>query len=375
MLRRSRALALIALGIALGLATGAGSGTYSAFSKTTSNDSNVVTAKRIFPGVTRSTSGWTFTDSADASSADNSDPLGIAGDAKYKATGNFATTFSATRYFQFDMYASLPASVPVSGVTFDLNYLPNAGADTGCFYFEVVRTSTSAVLGTHGSSTTPVSCGTGTTPTTTSTALPEITSTDTLNDISIKVYAKESGGKPMKWDFARVAGTYTYGGSFTTMERRTIDSSTGTAGAAVPWGPAASDGTNFYQTQGNWATTFATTRYLQLTLPTFVPSGVTITSATFVHRYKSSGAGKKTCFYYEFWSGATMLARYGSTASATPTYCSDTLGNWQTDTLSVPEVNTPAKANGLVIKMFGFDTGPTKSNHDLITFGADYYLD
>ena len=370
MRRLRHSIALVALGCAIGLASGGG-GTFAAFSKTTSNAGNGVTAKRIFPGV-RTSSGWVVSDAADGSAANVSDPMSTAGDTLLKSTGNFSNAFAANRWFQLDMMGSLPASVPVSGVTFDFNFTPNAGGNTGCFYFEVIRTSTGTILGTHGSSGTPVACGTGTTPTTTSTALTEITSADALNDLTIKVYGRESGSRPLKIDLARVSGTYTYGGSFALFQKSTTDSATGTAGAPVPWTLATQEAT-FLQTGGNWQNAFNAARLIQITFPAFVTSGVTVTSSTFTHVYKSNGAGKSSCFYYEAWSGGVLIQTYGSSGSP---FCSDTLGNWKTDTIDMSaDVNTAAELNGLVIKMYGRDSGSTKSNHDKIVLSANYYLD
>ena len=354
-----------------------------AFSRTTSNTGNSVKAKRIFPGTSpaRTTSSWVISDAADGSAASVTDGVALA-DGTLRNTSNWTNAFGTTRFITFDFMGGLPASVPVTGVTFDFNFMPNAGGNTGCFYFEVIQTSTGSVLssGTHGSAASPISpCATGTSTTNYSVPLTEITSSDQLNDLSVKVYGRESGGRPFKIDLVRISGNYTYGGTFQRFAKTSTDTADGSASTAAPWGAwgAASVDTTNFQTGGNWATTFNAARLVQVTFPTYVPSGATITGVTFTNRYRSNGAApRRDCFYYEAWSGATPLQTYGSTNSATPTYCSDTLGNWQTDAINMTtEVNTPAKANGLIVKMYGFDSGGTRSNHDQITLTVDYYLD
>lgn len=368
-------IAAVTLFVGLGVGV-----THAAFSKITTNGGNGVTAKRIFPNTTpvRTTSPWVVSDASSGTPADVSQDIAVTGGTT-RASGNFASTFSATRYISFAFGAGLPADVPVSGVTFDFNFLPNAGTETGCFYFEVIKTSTGTVLGTHGSSGTPISpCATGTSVTTYSLALSEITTTNQLNDLTIKVYGRESGGKPFKVDLARVSGSYTYGGSFQLFSDDSVNAASGTASSTAPWGPwsLASQDTTLLTNASNWGSTFNASKYVQVTFPTDIPTGAVIQSVTFGNRYKSTGAGKKSCFYYEAWSGGTKLQTYGSTVSASPTYCSPTDGTYGNDSVSMgTDVNTVAKANGLVIKMFGLDTGPVKTTFDQITLTVDYYLD
>ena len=85
----------------------------------------------------------------------------------------------------------------VSSAQFTFRMAANSAGDTACFYFEVYRASTSTLIGTHGSTSTPVACNATTTQTTYSTTLAEVTGTTILNDLRVRVYGKESGSRPI----------------------------------------------------------------------------------------------------------------------------------------------------------------------------------
>ena len=80
---------------------------------------------------------------------------------------------SSNRYVEFD-FNSPPRRRPRTARPVQLPMASNGGADTGCFYFEVYRASTSNPDRTHGSTGTPVACDTAT-QTTAPTTLAEVT--------------------------------------------------------------------------------------------------------------------------------------------------------------------------------------------------------
>src|SRR5215208_1089010 len=201
-MRRLRALLAAAVAV-MAVACGTGA-TLAAFSDTTVNGANTMTAKRIFPGV-RATTGWTVADVADGSASDASD-LTTVTDGQYLSAGNWSTAYSATRYLTFDYMGTQPAGLAVSSPMLRLDMSAAAAGSTLCFYFDVIRTSTGAVLASHGNSTTPAGCVTGTVITAVNTALPEITTTDVANDVTVKIWAKDSGGKPVRIDRTAVTG-------------------------------------------------------------------------------------------------------------------------------------------------------------------------
>jgi len=336
------------------------------FSSST-NASNSIQTKRIFPG-SRTTGTRSYVDSSNGSATNVVDALSYP-DAVVTTTGNWATSFSATRYVQFAYNSPLPAGVPVSGATFDFRMLPNNAGDNVCYYFEVRRQSDNSLLGTHFSSASP-QCVTGSTFNTISTALPEVTSSDIANDIYVKVFGRDNtAARKMKFDQATLTLTE-YGTSATLYEDTYVDASNGTA-ATTTWLLDAADADQ-YTDASNWTTVFASTRYLQFAFPAYVPSGATVTGATFTHAYMSATAGT-TCDYIEVYAGASLIGTHGS--STTPYSCNASTTTYVTDSVSLPEVSTDTEANTLFLRVYVRNSSSRKSVDDVDTVTVTYYLD
>jgi len=327
------------------------------------------TSKRIFPSA-RTTSAYDFLDVSAGSSGTNASQEVAFADSLIVTTGNWASTFSTTRYVDFDLNSPLPAGTSPTSVNFNFRMIPNSSGETACYYFEVRRASTGTVLGTYGSSGTPVACVTGSTYNTTSTAIADVTSSDIANDLRIRVYVKESGAHPIKIDMATVSGSTPYA-SFSLYPKTVSDASTGTP-TTTTWELESADGAQ-YTDLTNWPTTFSTSKYLRFTFPAYVPSGAVITSATFNHSYKAATAGDNICYYVEVYNATTLIGTHGS--STTPYACNST-SSFVTDTISIPEVNTMTEANNVVVRVYVKDvTGSRKSIDDVDTLTLNYYLD
>jgi hypothetical protein len=324
-----------------------------AFSATTTNPASTFSAKRIFSGA-RATPSSVLGDAADGSFADNDDAFSFAGDARTKATKAWSASFASANYETWDLTAPRPAGLSVSSIQLNLDWADNGGAGAGtlCWYVEVLRTSTSALIGTHNNGGSYY-CSSSTTLQNTTIALPEVTSTDIANDLTIKLYGRESGGKAMKIDRVTVSGTDAYA-SFTLYEESWTDKANGTA-ATTAWAIASAEGTGY--TTGNWAGAAApATRYVQYTFDPGIPAGATVTSVTFTHVWHPSAAitnGGTMCNYLETFNGATSLLVHGGNTPGTAVSCDATTA-WQTDSVPLAEVNTPAKANSLSIKVYGW---------------------
>ncbi len=366
---RLSSLALLAV---LGCIAAVGS-TFSAFSSTTSNDSNTVTAKRIFPGL-RSTSAWSLTDRSSGISINSSDTLSFA-DALTRSTGNFATTFSATRYVDLDFQASRPASVPISSGNFVFRYAANASGETACFYFELHRQSDGALLSSYGNSGSTIGCVTGLTQTTFTTPI-TIPVAD-VNNLTVRVFATESGSRPLRIDQAVVTGT-SYGSPWTLYEERFGDRAGGGASPTyTSWSLLAQDATGYASTS-NWPSAYSATRYLDFTFPSdLVPSGAVIQSVSLTHRFRSNGGpgSGNACAYYEvFDSSSTLLGNHPSTTGSQYGSCS--AGTTAvTHTVPLTEVTTAAQVNGLKVRAYIWETGAKKTNHDWVQLDVNYYLD
>jgi hypothetical protein len=338
-----------------------------AFSSLASNGATVST-KRIFAGVR---SAWPF-DVRDASGGaaetNSSDVLSYA-DGLTATTKSWSSAFAATRFDDFDFSGGRPAAVPVTSATFNFTFAPSRSNDGACFYVEVRRASTNALLGTHGSSGSPSACSTGSTVAATVSVSSEVTNTDIANDLRIRVYANNSTNRPLKIDLASV--TITTPWFTTTLFEKRWDDEANAAAAVVLWPFVATDGTA-YTTVGNLATAFNAARYLKFTPNEAVPAGAAIFGAQVQFAYKSATNGDTTCWYFEVYDGATLIGTHGS--SGTPVSCNATT-SYVTNTVSIPEVDTVAEANSLVLKAYLRNSGSRKASIELVQVDLSYYLD
>jgi parallel beta-helix repeat protein len=295
-----------------------------------------------------------------------SDPLAFA-DGRTMATGAFATSSSPTRYLEFVMNAPLASGAAVSGAKVRLTFASAGGTGSGnaCMYFEVRRASSGALLGTHGSASAPAACSAGAALKATATSVPEVSTSAVADDLKIRVYGWETGGKAWKVDLATVTGSVP-NLSFTLYRRTLVDRSTGTA-TTKPWSlEAAGDGST-YRAASAWGAAFAPTRYLKLQFPAYAPSGATVAGAVLAHAYRSAGAGT-TCVYLEVYTGTTLIGTHGSAASPLSCAGSSTV----TDTVPLPEVDTVAEANALVVKVFVRSSASGRSLHDRATLTVSF---
>jgi len=338
-----------------------------------------VTSKKIFAGV-RSTSAWNLKDaSAGAGEVDSSDVFLASGDSRIKTTGNWSSAFSATRYVEFDFNGSRPGGVPVSTATFNFGFADNVAGNTACIYIEVYRASTSTLLGSYGSSGTPLACSSSSTTYTnvSQSIATQVTSTDVLNDLRIRVYGKESGNRAMKIDLATLSGATSYA-NYTMYEQISRDRSTGTA-TTTNWALALSGDSTNYTSASTWASTFSTSRYFKFTFDPSVPTGAVITSVTLNFYYRATGNGDTACWYGEAYNGVTLLASYGS--SGTPQSCNTGNTTFSTDTVTMSQLTSANDAsavtdlNNLAVRTYMRESANKSTAIDLVQLNVNYYLD
>jgi len=364
-----RRLLVILAAIVVSIAAGRTAGTtFGAFSATTTTGGSTIAAKAVFPG-TRSWSAWDLRDASSGAEVDRSDAEAFVGTTT--TTKNWATTWSTTRYLTFDMNAPLPSGVATTGVSFDFDFSDNSNNPSNqiCFYFEVLRRSTSTVIGTHGSSTTPVACRTTNTILQTSTPLPEVANSDVANDLRIRIFASHTiTARAMRIDRAVVSGSTTVD-PFTLYETTYTDAAD-TVPATTPWGIATADGTG-HQSGSNWQTAFSAARYLKVTFPDYLPASATVTSAQLVHSFRPTTASATACFYFDVLQGAAVLATYGS---ATTPFCA-TGAAYTTNTIAVPALNSAARVNGAIVRMYVRTTNGGTTQHDQFRLDVGYGVD
>jgi hypothetical protein len=362
---------LVRWGVAVGAAAAmfvTTSAALAGFSSLASGGGGSLSTKRIFPGI-RSAWPWDVRDASGGGAETNSSDMLSYADGVTATTKSWSSAFGATRFDDFDFSGGRPAGVPVSSATFNFTYAPSRTNDDACFYIEVRRASTNALLGTHGSSGSPSACSTGATVSATVSVSAEVTNTDIANDLRIRVYANNSTNRPLKIDLASVSITTPW--FTTTLFEKRWDDEANAASTVALWPLVAADGTA-YTTVGNFATAFNAARYLKFTPNQAVPAGAAITSAQVQFAYKSATAGDTTCWYFEVYNGATLIGTHGS--SGTPVSCNATT-SYVTDTVSTPEVDTVAEANNLVLKTYLRNSGSRKASIELVQVDLSYYLD
>jgi hypothetical protein len=359
-LRRSAALFAVVLLQLIGAAT---------FASATFVDGEVasgaVASKRIFP-TSEVSSAWELQDWSSGVLATTSDAWSAV-DARLFTSSTLTNAFGSTRFVELTLHKPLPTGAPVSAVTLNLT-MAASGGGTACVYAEVRRISTNELLGTQGSSTTPLACSSSTTQTTTTSALSYVTSSTVADDLKVKLFLRSSTGQRIAFDRVNVTGTM-HSTTFTLQETSVVNSSSGTA-TTTQWSLATADTTS-YSPSAAWPSTFSVGRYLRFNLPVVVPSGSTITGVTLRHAYASAVVSAQTCTYVEIYSGSTLIASRGS--NTTPLSCNSTTTQ-TTDTLTLTEVDTATEVNTLSVRVYVRNGSLGQSRHGLLTATVSYSL-
>ena len=212
---------------------------------------------------TLATSAWDLRDaSAGTGEVNGSDPVAFASDGRTVTATAPPTAFSTSRYLQLDFNGPLPTTATPSSAGFDFRFAAGSATSTACFYFDLRRASTNAVLATHGSSASPVGCVTGTGQTTFATSLPAVSSTAIANDLRVRVYVRASGSVAPALDLATARVTVGPG-SVTLYDEAFTDALSG--GSTDRGWPLVASGGTAYRSASTWPTAFAAGRYLRLT--------------------------------------------------------------------------------------------------------------
>jgi hypothetical protein len=187
--------------------------------------------KAIFPGE-RVSSAFQVGDSSSGSHVDTSSPFAFPADTLTTTTSQWSASFAPDRYVEFDLNNSLASGVAVSSPGFDFTFA-SSGVGVACYYLEVRRISTGAVLGAYGGAGTPLGCVTGSTLASFSTSIPALATTSVANDLRIRVYGRESTGGAMVIDRATVDGSTPYQGF--TLYPVTFRDAADTSPETIPW--------------------------------------------------------------------------------------------------------------------------------------------
>lgn len=358
-------LVATAVAVSTAVAVGSFSGlTFATFTDSASNSGLTVQTKKVFPGV-RTLAAHSIRDySNGGAERDNSNEF-LSADGITDVTGTWPTAFSTTRYLAFQTSTHLAGGLATSGVDFNTRGATTSG--TLCFYVETRLRSTGAVLASHGSDTAPLACTSSAALADLTVPLPEVTSTDIANDLEMRIYARSTTGDTATVDVATVTGSTPYG-SFTLPPVQYVDAA-GATPVTTPWSLAAADGTA-YRNDGRWESAFDSSRYIDFDVDSDIPATAVITSATLTHSARDFNSNT-VCWYVETWT-TVLVGAHGSAASP---YC-NTGSAYGTEVISLPEIDTPAEANALTVRVYAFvSTAARDTLHDVLTVGINYHVD
>ena len=314
---------------------------------------------------TISTSAYNLRDASNGTEVDASNPASFA-DALNFSSPAWGPSFSATSYLDFALGSPLRDGSAVTSASLAFRFA-NAASAQGCFYVEVRRASTNALVSTSGSAASPY-CVSGTSQTTTDVELNGVTSGTIANDLKLRVYGRSSTSQAFVVDQA--TGSVTGNdGTFTLHPERLI---VGTGGSEFPfaWSLSFDDDDPFENTTA-WGSTYSTSRYIKTTFPGYVPAGATIQSVSLTNVFRSDTSGRPVCNYVETFAGASSIGVHniaGSDRVCSPSNVVDV-----TDTINLPEVDTVAEANSLSARIYYRRTGnATTTRTDQVRLSITY---
>ena len=189
-------------------------------------------AAAIFRGE-RGTPAFTVSDRSSGSAIDRSSGLAFAGDGRWFTSRAWPVGADAGRYLEADMSGPLPAALGASSVALTVSAASDGAGVTTCYWVEIRRASSGALVSSHGSSGSPVDCVTGTTFESTDVTLSGVTGTDLANDLRVRIHATNGAAGYVRLDRLVVAGTTPYA-TFTLYPLLTRDVN-GADVQAIPW--------------------------------------------------------------------------------------------------------------------------------------------
>jgi hypothetical protein len=362
----------VAVAAFIAVAVGSVSGlTLATFTDSAANSGMSVGTKRVFPGV-RTLAAYSIRDNSSASTNDRTNEFLQFNDSRSVTSGTWPHgAFDSARFLGFRMSQHLAGGLATSGVELNLaSSYSGAPLTTLCYYVQTRLVSTGTVLTSHPTTCVAPSLG----PLSTTVALPEVTSTDIANDVEVRIYAHTTllpGGVAIV-DQATVTGSTPYG-AFTQPPYQYEDATAPSPAPSVttPWSLALADASN-YRSDGRWGVNFNAGRYIDFDVDSDVPAAAVITSATLTHSVREAD-GADVCWFVQTWT-TVLVGQHGSELAP---FCSSG-ASFGTQVISLPEINTPAEANALTMRVFAWipSAGPTRDTlHDVLTVGINYHLD
>jgi hypothetical protein len=125
----------------------------------------------------------------------------------YASASTWLATFNTARYVKFTFDPGVPAGATITSATLDFSYRTTQVGDTACWYMETYNGAT--LLGTHGGSSSAISCNnSNTTYTTNNVSLTEVSTVANANSLTVKVYMDDTLLQKTQIDLVRLNLTY-----------------------------------------------------------------------------------------------------------------------------------------------------------------------
>lgn len=298
-------------------------------------------------------------------------------------------TFNTLYYEEIDFGApDLPADVATGSAMFNFSFTNPAAGETTCFYFVTLRLSDSTVLGTHGSSGSPVGCVSTTTVTTFNTALPEVSSTTVMqNSFAVRMYVTNSASDKMSIDSASLTGNLLYNNgtqtysTFTEYEESRQSHEPG--GNASPlWalslldGPTTAGSAHKFSTAFPISGSYTPSKYAEFDQNAglnFIPNGATITGSSVSLTYiESTAGGNVMCVQMDVYVNGTDIGPF----TATGANCSSSATTETTFTADTTAgIATASAANNVYVRVTGKNsTTSAQIKVDYVSLSVTYSL-
>ncbi len=124
----------------------------------------------------------------------------------------------------------------------------------------------------------------------------------------------------------------------------------------------ASEPTAFAEDERSYAThsfgkAFAPNRYVEWVYDSPLAAGATTSSVSFDFRFRAAAAGDVACFYFEVLGGGSPIGTHGSTEPGTAASPWCTGSTYKLVSTPLPEVGSSDLANGLRVRLYGYESG------------------
>jgi hypothetical protein len=204
---RRRSLRLLILAVAL-VSVVAGHGIATSWALFTEQETraNALSAAAIFRDE-RGGPAFSVDDRSSGSAVDGSSAIAYDGDGRWFLSRTWPTAYDSGRYLELDLNAPLPAALAASSVSLTVRLSADGAGATACYYVELRRASSGALVSSHGSAGSPLACVTGTSFASTNVALAAVTDSDLANDLRIRLYATDSATGGVRIDRLTVGGS------------------------------------------------------------------------------------------------------------------------------------------------------------------------